>query len=322
MFLAIRSSPFASPAGSSHRLALRRRGRVTIHAQGTGLGIVDSQGSGTIFRGASLVRFVACAPRRPAQVRLPTGRGASLWLLYPLLAVVFLRDAVFSGGAYASFATSSRSSIRGRLRCASRCGPARYRSGITTSCGIPPSREPAKSGGVLSAELALLVLSFDHALTIGMVLHLALAAIFLRAFLRRTGVEEPAARFWAAHSSRSARGRWRNSVAPMKLGARGVAPRSRGSGTWDAMREGRRARPRPGGLGDRSPRCSPEFTRRSRRSRSSRWRCWRSHPGIELLFSRRRVPLPGRSRSAASRCRLRSRWACCSPAYGWRRPAG
>ena len=237
--------------------------------------------------------------------------AASLWLLYPLLAVVFLRDAVFSGGAYLlrdilTFFHPWQTAVRESLRA----GALPFWN-HDTSCGIPLLAN-LQSGVFYPPNWLYLFLSFDHALTIGMVLHLALAAIFLRAFLRRTGVEEPAAFLGGALF---AFGTWPMAQleAPMKLGAAVWLPLA-WLGTWDAMREGRRR-----GLGFAGLAIGlsllagyPQITALALVSVA----LLAVLLGIELLFSKE-VPLPRAKRLRAAGCAR----CCCSPAYSWRRPA-
>lgn len=163
--------------------------------------------------------------------------AAFLWVLYPLLAVLFLHDAVFSGGAYLlrdilTFFHPWQTAVRESLRA----GALPFWN-HDTSCGIPLLAN-LQSGVFYPANWLFWFLSFDQALTIGMVLHLTLAAILLRAFLRRAGVEEPAAFLGGALF---AFGTWplAHLEAPMKLGAAVWLPLA-WLGTWEAMREGRR----------------------------------------------------------------------------------
>ncbi|MFN8178679.1 MAG: YfhO family protein [bacterium] len=166
-----------------------------------------------------------------------SGIAAFTWILYVPLAALFLHDAVSSGGAYLlrdilTFFHPWQSTVREAVRA----GALPFWS-HDAACGTPLLAN-LQSGVFYPPNWLYWFLSFDVALTTGMLLHLALGGILMRAFLRRAGLDDPAAFFGGAAF---AFGTWTlaHLEAPMKLGAAVWIPLA-WIGTWEAMREGRR----------------------------------------------------------------------------------
>jgi hypothetical protein len=158
-------------------------------------------------------------------------------LVYPALAALFLWDVVFTGRAYLlrdilTFFHPWQTAVRESLRA----GALPFWN-HATYCGLPLLAN-LQSGFFYPMNWLYWFLPFDAALTAGMVLHLAVAGIFLRGFLRRAGLADPAALVGGALF---AFGTWplAHLEAPMKLGAAAWLPLA-WCGAWDAMRDGKR----------------------------------------------------------------------------------
>ncbi len=180
-------------------------------------------------------------PDRPRPRPSRRGRGAAaavlLPLVYPALAVLFLWDVVFTGRAYLlrdilTFFHQWQTAVRESLRA----GALPFWN-HATYCGLPLLAN-LQSGFFYPLNWLYWFLPFDTALTAGMVLHLAGAGVFMRAFLRRVGLKHPAALLGGVLF---AFGTWplAHLEAPMKLGAAVWLPLA-WSGVWDAMRSGNR----------------------------------------------------------------------------------
>jgi hypothetical protein len=150
---------------------------------------------------------------------------------------LFLHDVVFSGRAYLlrdvlTFFHPWQVAVRESVRA----GTLPFWN-HGTACGLPLLAN-LQSGTFYPVNWLYWFLPFDVALTAGMALHLALAGIFLRGFLRRAGLADPAAFLGGVLF---AFGTWplAHLEAPMKLGAAIWLPLA-WSGTWEAMRDGRR----------------------------------------------------------------------------------
>lgn len=158
-------------------------------------------------------------------------------LTYVVLAVGFLYDAVLSGGSYLlrdiltffhPWQTAVRESLQaGQLPLWNH----------DTFCGIPLAAN-LQSGVFYPPNWLYAVLPFDTALTMGMVLHLALAGMLMHVFLRRLALNQSSAFLGGVLF---AFGSWSLSYLefPMKLGSAIWLPLL-WTGIWDAMASGRR----------------------------------------------------------------------------------
>lgn len=172
------------------------------------------------------------APSGRAPSRTPLAAGAFL-----ALAVVFLYDATLTGRAYLlrdilTFFHPWQSAVADAWR-----GLHLPLWNHDTYCGIPLAAN-LQSGVWYPPNWLFVLLPFDLALTTTMVLHLVIAGVTMRAFLRRLGLHESSSFLGGALF---AFGTWTMAHLefPMKLGAAVWLPML-WSGLWDAMRRGSR----------------------------------------------------------------------------------
>ncbi|MBZ0270142.1 YfhO family protein, partial [bacterium] len=176
-------------------------------------------------------------PRGPAPSGRPPDRSVPTAAAFLALAIVFLYDAALTGRAYLlrdilTFFHPWQSAVSDALR-----GLHLPLWNHDTYCGIPLAAN-LQSGVFYPPNWLFSLLPFDLALTTVMVLHLAVAGITMRAFLRRLGLHESSAFLGGALF---AFGTWSMSHLefPMKLGSAVWLPLL-WSGLWDAMRNGTR----------------------------------------------------------------------------------
>lgn len=168
----------------------------------------------------------------------PGGPGSALLpLAFAAIAAGFLWDVAFTGRAYLlrdvlTFFHPWQTAVRAAVRSG-----ALPLWNHDVFCGLPLLAN-LQSGVFYPVNWLYWFLPFDAALTAGMVLHLAVAGILARSFLRRTGLADPEAFLGGALF---AFGTWplAHLEAPMKLGAAVWLPLM-WSGVWEAMRDGSR----------------------------------------------------------------------------------
>ena len=176
--------------------------------------------------------------RAPGPPLPPGGPVAALLpFAFFVLAALFLYDVALTGRAYLlrdilTFFHPWQSAVRASIRAG-----ALPLWNHDVFCGLPLLAN-LQSGVFYPANWLGWVLPFDTALTAGMVLHLALAGILARGFLRRARLADPEAFLGGALF---AFGTWplAHLEAPMKLGAAVWLPLM-WSGTWEAMHDGHR----------------------------------------------------------------------------------
>ena len=170
---------------------------------------------------------------------LPPGGPAAALLPFAFfaLAALFLYDVALTGRAYLlrdilTFFHPWESAVRASIRAG-----AMPLWNHDVFCGLPLLAN-LQSGVFYPVHWLCWFLPFDQALTAGMVVHLALAGILARGFLRRARLADPEAFLGGALF---AFGTWpmAHLEAPMKLGAAVWLPLM-WSGTWEAMHDGNR----------------------------------------------------------------------------------